>query len=121
MLSHANLFDNVMAQHALIRYERGVTFLHVAPMFHLADACCIFGMTMLGATHVILPAFDAKTALQLIEAEAVHATLAVPTIIELLVHESDPSGRPLVQIRSLTTCHSPLRDDRNSARQGKSV
>src|SRR3546814_9224349 len=38
MLSHANLFDKFMAQHALIRYERGFTFLQVAPMFHLAYA-----------------------------------------------------------------------------------
>src|SRR3546814_12714 len=108
MLSHANLFDNFMAQHALIRYERGVTFLHVAPMFHLADACCIFGMTMLGATHVILPAFDAKTALQLIEEEAVTATLAVPTMIEMLVDESERSGRPIAQIRNITYGASPI-------------
>src|SRR3546814_18647697 len=103
MLSHANLFDNFMAQHALIRYERGVTFLHVAPMFHLADACCIFGMTMLGATHVILPAFDAKTALQLIEEAAGTATLPAPTMTAMRVDESERSGRPSAPIRKITT------------------
>src|SRR3546814_5226376 len=77
-------------------------------MFHLADACCIFGMTMLGATHVILPAFDAKTALQLIEEEAVTATLAVPTMIEMLVDESERSGRPIAQIRNITYGASPI-------------
>src|SRR3546814_20014103 len=75
----------------------------------LADACCIFGMTMLGATHVILPAFDAKTALQLIEEEAVTATLAVPTMIAMLVDESARSGRPIAQIRNITYVASPIR------------
>src|SRR3546814_11282094 len=65
-------------------------------------------MTMLGATHVILPALDAKTALQLIEEEAVTATLAVPTMIEMLVDESERSGRPIAQIRNITYGASPI-------------
>src|SRR3546814_16497248 len=89
-------------------------------MFHLADACCIFGMTMLGATHVILPAFDAKTALQLIEEEAVTATLAVPTMIEMLVDESERSGRPTAPIRNIKYGASPIRD-RKSVAEGKSM
>lgn len=108
MLSHANLFDNFMVQQALIRYGSGSTFLHVAPMFHLADACCLFGMTMLGATHVILPAFEAKAALRIIEAEAVTATLAVPTMIEMLVEESERSGRPIAEVRNITYGASPI-------------
>src|SRR3546814_16901737 len=68
----------------------------------------LFRSTMLGATHVILPAFDAKTALQLIEEEAVTATLAVPTMIEMLVDESERSGRPIAQIRNITYGASPI-------------
>src|SRR3546814_16944436 len=64
-------------------------------------------MTMLGATHVILPAFDAKTALQLIEEEAVTAPLAVPTMLEMLVDESERSGRPIAPNRNITYGDSP--------------
>lgn len=46
-----------------MRLHGGDVWGHFAPMFHLVDAFAIYAMTLLGARHVILPAFNASDAL----------------------------------------------------------
>jgi hypothetical protein len=46
-----------------MRLHGGDVWGHFAPMFHLVDAFAIYSMTLLGARHVIVPAFNASDAL----------------------------------------------------------
>jgi hypothetical protein len=46
-----------------MRLHDGDVWGHFAPMFHLVDAFAIYAMTLLGARHVIAPAFNATDAL----------------------------------------------------------
>ena len=59
MLSQRDVVSN--AEHAVMTFgfaERDI-WLHVAPMFHLADAWACYAFTMIGGTHVFMPALRA--------------------------------------------------------------
>lgn len=108
MLSHDNLVGNFLSQHALVRYPLDSVFLHAAPMFHIADACCLVGMMTLGATQVIIPAFDPHKVMQVIEDQSVSATLLVPTMIAMLVEAAQNEGRTIDGIRNILYGASPI-------------
>jgi len=84
MLSHANLLTNFFLVQAIAPYPQDTIFLHTPPMFHLADAGCLFGLTMLGATHVILPGFEPGLVAKTIETHRITALVLVPTMIGML-------------------------------------
>ena len=58
MLSQRNVMSNAM--HVLISYPIHCddVYLHVAPMFHLADAWACYTMTLAGCTQVFAPRFE---------------------------------------------------------------
>lgn len=108
MLSHANLLCNFLAQQALLHYPSDTVFLHVAPMFHMADACCLFGMTAIGGTHVALPAFDPDRVIETIVRERVSAVMLVPTMLAMLVEAVARRAEDLSCIRRIFYGASPI-------------
>ncbi|MGE3073377.1 MAG: long-chain-fatty-acid--CoA ligase [Dehalococcoidia bacterium] len=86
MLSQRAVVSN--AQHAVMTFgfaERDI-WLHVAPMFHLADAWACYAFTMVGGTHVFNPAFSPQLCLETIEKQRITKTILVPTMINFLVN-----------------------------------
>lgn len=57
VLTHRNLAANAFNMCIAVGYTRSDTFLHAAPMFHLADSSSIYSLTWLGARHVFLSRF----------------------------------------------------------------
>lgn len=102
MLSHANLVSNFLMLQAVAPYAQDTTFLHTPPMFHLADASGLFGLTQLGATHVILPGFEPGATLQAIEDHGVSALVLVPTMIAMLCEALSSRPTDLSGVRRLT-------------------
>ena len=77
-------------------YDQDMTYIHSAPMFHLADGGATFGVTACGGRHVFVPRFDAADCLQTMEQEKVTHAAFVPTMINMLVNNSDGGRcRPL--------------------------
>ena len=58
MLSHNNLVWNAMNAIAGFYFNHAMTWIHSAPMFHLADGGRTFGVTACGGRHVFVPRFD---------------------------------------------------------------
>jgi long-chain acyl-CoA synthetase len=108
MLTHRNLVAN--AKHALINlgYERDDTYLHAAPMFHLADGASNYALTWVGGRHVIMPAFDPAGWLRIVEAERVTCGLLVPTMINMLINHPELSGHDLSSLRRMGYGASPM-------------
>ncbi|MCA9831087.1 MAG: long-chain-fatty-acid--CoA ligase [Dehalococcoidia bacterium] len=96
MLTQRNIVSN--AQHAaLLGFTERDTWLHVAPMFHLADAWACYTVTLTGGTHVFTPAFAPQSTLEAIQNNRVTKTILVPTMINFVVNfpavrEFDTSG-----------------------------
>jgi long-chain acyl-CoA synthetase len=85
MLSHYNLISNILAVNAMTAFPPDPVFLHLPPMFHLADAGAVFTVTMYAGTHVVLPSFTPAAAVAAIEQERVTVALMVPTMFRMLL------------------------------------
>lgn len=90
MLSHTNLCSAAIAMMAE-GLANGSSFLHAAPMFHVADFAHILCVFMRGATHVVVPAFDSRVVLEVIQQEKVTDTVLVPTMVQMLLRDQNIS------------------------------
>ena len=62
MLTHASILTSTLGAQATHPWcIPGGRVLHAAPMFHLADLAAWATQTLVGGTHVIVPAFDPVT------------------------------------------------------------
>ncbi|MCS7280630.1 MAG: long-chain-fatty-acid--CoA ligase [Desulfobacterota bacterium] len=89
MLSHKNCYIHALSAIAELKLTDEDVWLHVAPMFHLADAWATWAVTWVGGTHVMVKRFDPKEVLETIEKEKVTITNMIPTMLNLLVKHPD--------------------------------
>ena len=101
MLSHHGIVANWLGQQAVAPYPESTVFLHTPPLFHMADACCLFGLTQLGATHVFLPGFDPASMVAAIAEHEITALFLVPTMISMLCEHVARNLADLSGIRQL--------------------
>lgn len=108
MLSHKNIVSN--AVHALLAtgYNQRDTWLHAAPMFHLADVGSIFAITMVGARHVFIPMFNPVHVLEAIQNEKVTCTILVPTMVNAVLNHPDAGTYDLSSLKRLVYGASPM-------------
>jgi long-chain acyl-CoA synthetase len=101
MLTHLNLVSNALAFAAWIKGGIGTeTFLTALPLFH------IYGMTTsltvpvsLAAKIVLLPKFDTKAALEIIQSQRVTVFCGVPTMYSALLANPKLGEYDLTSIR----------------------
>ncbi|WP_235883490.1 AMP-binding protein [Saccharopolyspora elongata] len=86
MLSHRGILTSTLGMLATARSSRrGGRLLHVAPLFHLAALGAWNGQSVMGGSHVFLPAFDPAEVLDAIERNQVTNLLLVPAMIQALL------------------------------------
>lgn len=108
MLSHSNLLINFLLFHAAAPFARDTRFLHTPPMFHLADLANVFGITMIGGSHVVLPGFEPNAVIDAVERHQVNALVLVPTMIGMLCETLRERPADLSRIRRMTYGASPI-------------
>jgi long-chain acyl-CoA synthetase len=108
MLSHDNLISNAMNAIALVGYDRTSSYLHAAPMFHLADGMATFAMTMVGGTHVMIPKFDAHACLDALARHRVTNVTLVPAMIAMMLNHPDAARFDLSALRQIQFGASPM-------------
>jgi long-chain acyl-CoA synthetase len=108
MLTHRNILSNVEHSQAVHRPACDEVYLHVAPMFHLADAAAVFSITVTGSTHVFIPRFEPKAVLEVMEREHVTSLLLVPTMINFMLRQPDIDRYDLSSLRQITYGASPI-------------
>jgi long-chain acyl-CoA synthetase len=108
MLTHRNLVAN--AKHAIIglRYRDEDSYLHAAPMFHLADGAQTYALTWVGGRHVIVAAFEPALWLRTVEAERTARVLLVPTMINMVVNHPQLRDHDLSCVRTMLYGASPM-------------
>ena len=112
MLSQRNVVSN--AEHAIMTFGFGDqdTWLHVAPMFHLADAWACYAFTMVGGRHVFIPSFTPQGTLAAIEEHQVTKTILVPTMINFIVNFPNVANYDLSSLDTVLYGASPMPVDR---------
>jgi long-chain acyl-CoA synthetase len=108
MLSHTNVVSNSMNSINAIHYEKDDVYLHVAPMFHLADAGTTFSVTMGGASHAFIPGFEPEATLKAIQDFKVTHVILVPTMINMVINHPAINQYDLSSLKYVTYGASPI-------------
>lgn len=85
MLSHRAIVAAAANQSAGGCGTQGDVYLHVAPMFHMADIQLMANHLLGGGTHVFLPGFDPSALQDLVSHENITDVLLVPTMIQSVI------------------------------------
>jgi acyl-CoA synthetase (AMP-forming)/AMP-acid ligase II len=108
MLSHKNVMTHALGTIAEIHLTDRDVWIHVAPLFHLADAWATWAITWVGGTHVLVREFDSKTVLETIEREKVTLTNLIPTMLNLMVNSSEVGKYDYSSLRVLLSGGAPI-------------
>tara|TARA_R100000687_G_scaffold82317_2_gene81500 strand:- start:7730 stop:9277 length:1548 start_codon:yes stop_codon:yes gene_type:complete len=108
MLSHQNLISIAIGQQAIGCGTQGDRYLHVAPMFHMADIQLMLNHMLNGGTHVILPNFTPADTLASIVTDKVTDILMVPSMIHMLVNHPDVEQYDLSQLQTIFYGAAPI-------------
>ncbi len=108
MLSHQALWYNGMAGAKHFDIHPGDRYLHVAPMFHLADTAGSLGATMSGGSHYFMAAFAPDAAINQIAEQEITHTLLVPTMIGMIMQHPDFDAAKFERLRYLMYGASPM-------------
>lgn len=108
MLTHKNVKSHALGTIAELQLTDSDHWFHVAPLFHLADAWATFAITWVGGKHVILPSFDAREALRMIEEEKITLSNLIPTMLNMMVNHSDVGRFDYSSLRVLLSGGAPI-------------
>ena len=108
MLSHKNVTTHALGTIAEVHLTDRDVWIHVAPLFHLADAWATWAITWVGGTHVLIREFDARTVLETIEREKVTLTNLIPTMLNLMVNYPDVGKYDYRSLRVLLSGGAPI-------------
>lgn len=109
MLSHTNMISSSLALHAEGLATPGGTYLHAAPMFHLADMAMSLMHCIEGNTHSFISAFSPEAVLDTLARDRVTCVLLVPTMIQMLVdHPAMKTPRDLSALKTIIYGASPI-------------
>jgi long-chain acyl-CoA synthetase len=108
MLSHGNLIANAFHMMVTQPLRQGDRFAVIAPMFHAAGSFAVLATVWTGGCQVMLPVFDPEGAVDLLEREAITATLVVPTMLAAMAEAQLAKPRDTSNLRELGHGGSPV-------------
>jgi acyl-CoA synthetase (AMP-forming)/AMP-acid ligase II len=108
MLSHQNVMTHALGTIAELKLTDSDRWIHVAPLFHLADAWATWAITWVGGSHVLVREFDPKIVLETIEREGITITNLIPTTLNLMVNHPDVGKYDYRSLRALLSGGAPI-------------
>jgi len=111
ILTHKNVCTHALATIAELRLNDTDSWIHVAPLFHLADAWATFAITWVGARHITVPDFDPPVVLETIQNERVTITNMIPTMLNMLVNTPRVNSYDFSSLRVILSGGAPIAPD----------
>ena len=108
MLTHGNLAGNAYNIKTNIGFRENSDYLHVTPMFHLADIGPSYALSMLAGTHHFLSIFDVDNLLRTLQDEKITDVGLVPSMIGWIINHPDILNYDLTNLRSILYGSSPI-------------
>ena len=108
MLSHQGVMMNCIASSSALGLTEDKVLLHSAPLFHMAAGWTMFGATLQGAAHAVLPSFSPAGVLAAVKSYGATHLLLVPTMVRMLMDEYDAAGGDLSSLETLAYGASPM-------------
>ena len=106
--SHGALWASAIGSLPDFQMTRNSIYLHVAPMFHVADFAGGMGATMCCASHVMLKSFDPGQVLQTFASDKISHTLIVPSMIKMTLAHPDAAGADVSSLHTVMYGASPM-------------
>ncbi len=107
MLTHRNLVANATHLQMTWPFTSATCWLVVAPLFHAAGSIAVLSTVWNAGRHVLVPAFDPGTVLDLVERERVTATLVVPSMLAAINEEQLARPRDVSSLRLVSFGGAP--------------
>ena len=108
MLSHRNLLLNALEFGPLAGYFPHSTYIHAAPMFHLANGAATFAIMTAAGSSVVIPAFEPVATMRAIQDHKVTVALLVPTMINMVINHPQAGEFDLSSLEYVLYGASPM-------------
>lgn len=111
ILTHGNNLEHAQAASREFCLTPEDNWLHVSPMFHLADAWAVWAMTLSAATHVIIPCFESFSVFRSIQDHHVTLSNFIPTMLNILVNSPDVQEHDFSSLRLILSGGAPIAEE----------
>lgn len=101
MLTHTNAISNALSSLAMMHDGEPWTYLHIAPMYHIADSQWNSGITIIAGTHVFVKKFEPEEMLRLIGRHQISHIALVPTMINMLCNVPEVESYNVSSLRKI--------------------
>ncbi len=108
ILTHKNNCVHAEGTILELGFSENDRWLHVSPMFHLADAWAVWSATKVGAVHVMVPGFESEEVLQIIQEHSVTLSNFIPTMLNILVNFPEIGNYDLSSLRLIMSGGAPI-------------
>jgi len=108
ILTHRNNYVHAKNTVEAIDLSSKDRWLHVSPMYHLADAWSTWAVTLIGGSHVFVPEFDTERVLETIERERATISNFIPTMLNSLVSHPEIESYDLNSFRLVMSGGAPI-------------
>jgi len=108
MLSHSNLMVNALNALGEGLWPGSTTYLHAAPMFHLANGAAMYSVLLSGGSNVIIQGFTPDGVAAAIQRDRVTDVLLVPTMIQMFVDHPKLGSYDLSSLKGIAYGASPI-------------
>ncbi|NDE60558.1 MAG: 2-succinylbenzoyl-CoA synthetase, partial [Acidimicrobiia bacterium] len=87
---------------------QGDRYINPMPMFHVGALTPALGTIFIGATHVLMRAFDPNKVWELIDSERINNGLLVPAMLQFMLLVHDPAKHKHEEVRWLMAGAAPV-------------
>jgi fatty-acyl-CoA synthase len=108
MLSHRNVCVHALAAIAELKLDDHDNWIHIAPLFHLADAWSTFAVTWVGGKHIMVRDFDPALILSLLRQERATITNMIPTMLNVLINMPETGSMDFPGLRAILSGGAPI-------------
>jgi len=108
MQSHRAIWASAVGALPDFSMNQDSVYLHVAPMFHMADFAGSMGVTLCCATNVMLQSFEPGEVLRTLGEEKISHSLMVPAMIKMVLNHPDASSADVSSLKILMYGASPM-------------
>ncbi len=108
MQSHWAIWASGMGSLPMFDMDRSSRYLHVAPMFHMADFAGGMGATLSAASNVVMQSFDPTAVYETIATEKITHALLVPAMIKMLLDHPNAETADMSSMEKIIYGASPM-------------
>jgi acyl-CoA synthetase (AMP-forming)/AMP-acid ligase II len=111
-LSHGNIIACTLQHMAVMGLREEDSYLHLLPLFHIADLALSFSVMHAGGKNVLMAKFDPENALQLMEKERITTIGEFPPMLGMLLEKLEGKNYDISSLKHVSGIDHPSNIDK---------